>query len=142
MLDDVERRRLLVEPAREYTAPLLVRLLNVDLDERAGQLLFFPWGRRLACAQAHEEILPARRLAGVKRDVLHDPVALVENAEHRHPLRHWRDAGLARARRRRDVADRPSLRVLLLTAVASCKRQRDEKRNGCGAHAYSGIQGS
>jgi hypothetical protein len=78
----------------------------------------------------------------MKRDVFDDSVALVEYAEHRNPLRHRGDAGLARPRRRGDVANGPSLRVLLLAAVAACKRQRNEKRKGCSAHAYSGIQGS
>ena len=45
VLDDVERRRFLVEPAREHPAPAFVRPLHVELDERAGQLLILPTAR-------------------------------------------------------------------------------------------------
>jgi hypothetical protein len=31
----------------------------------------------------------------MERDILDDPVALVEDSKHRHPLRHWSDASLA-----------------------------------------------
>ena len=78
----------------------------------------------------------------MKRNVFDDPIALVEDPEHRHPLPHRGNARLIGPSRRGGIADRPSLPVLLLTAVAACERQRDEKRNGGGAHAYSGIQGS
>jgi hypothetical protein len=142
MLDDVERRRFLVEPAREDTAPALVGALDVDLDEGAGQFLRFPRGRRLARAQPYDDVLPARRLAGMKHDVLDDAVALVEDAEHRDSLRHRRYAmlaatGAAPGRGRRG-------RILLLgAAVAAGKRERDQEQRGeLAIHAYSGIHGS
>jgi hypothetical protein len=141
MLDDVERRRFLVEPTREDAAPALVAALDLDLDEGAGQFLCFPRGGRLARAQPYDDVLPARRLAGVEHDVLDDAVALVEDAEHRDALRHRRHAllaaGAARGRGGRG-------RILLLAAaVAGGKRERDQEQRGeLAIHAYSGIQGS
>jgi len=99
MLDDVERRRFLVDPARENPAPALVGLLDVDLDEGTGQLLLLPRRRCLASPEPHNDVLPARRLAGVERDVLNDPVALVEDAQDGNALRHWSDSALTVRRR-------------------------------------------
>jgi len=79
MLDHVERRRFLVEPAGKDPGPLLVGALDIDLDERSGQFLVFPRRGRFAGAQAHHQVFPPRGLAGVKRDALHDPVTLVED---------------------------------------------------------------
>jgi hypothetical protein len=142
MLDDVERRRFLVEPAREDAVPVLVRLLHVELDERAGQLLLFPGGGRLAGTQAHDHILPANRLAGMQRHRLDDAVALVEDAQHRDPLRHRRDAALAIGGRG-GLARRGQWGVLPLLALAARgERKRGQQECGAQAHAYSGIQGS
>lgn len=123
MLDHVERRRFLVDPAREDPAPARIRLLHVDLDERPGQLLILPRGGGLARPQAHDEVVPARRLAGLQPDVADDPVALVEKAEDRDTVRHWRDARLlpgtvARALRTGTVR---LLRTLILPAAAGQK---------------------
>jgi hypothetical protein len=83
-----------------------VGLLHVELDECAGQFLIFPGCRRLAGTQAHDHILPPHRLAGVKRNVLHDPVTLVEDAEHSHSLRHRRHAALPCGGCRTPASDR------------------------------------
>jgi hypothetical protein len=78
----------------------------------------------------------------MKRDRLHDAVALVENAEHRDTLRHGGHAALARGcggdfagHRRRGV-------LLLLRASARRERQREQQWCGQRSHVYSGIQGS
>jgi hypothetical protein len=119
-----------------------IRLLDVDLDEGAGQLLLFPRRRRLAGAKTHDHVLPPCRLAWVKRDILDDSVALVKNSEHRDALRHRRDPAFAVGGR----ADLPSgreRRILPLgTAAARGQRQRNQQRCGSALHAYSGIQGS
>jgi hypothetical protein len=142
VLDDVERRRLLVQPARKNAFPVLVGLLHVELDERAGQLLFLPRSSGLAGPQAHDHVFPAYRLPGVKRDVLDDAVALVEYAEHRDALRHRRYAALSR-RGRRHLAHRCNRRVLLLRAFSARGQGKcDQQRCGGLRHAYSGIQGS
>jgi hypothetical protein len=143
MLDDVERGRFLIEPTRESATPALVRLLHVELHERAGQLFLFPGRRRLAGAKAHDDVLPAHRLTGAKRDVLNDAVALVENAEDRDAPGHRRDAALP-VRRRGSLATTARRRVLLrLVLAARHERERGKQRCGSGGlHAYSGIQGS
>jgi hypothetical protein len=142
MLDYVERRGFLVEPTREGALPALVGLLHVELDERAGQLLVFPRRRRLASTKAHDHVLPSHRLTGVKRNILDDPVALVEDSEHRDPLRHRRHAALA-VRGRGRLPRRGQRRVLLLRALAARgERERGKQRSSEDAHVYSGIQGS
>jgi hypothetical protein len=142
MLDDVERRRFLVEPAREYPGPIAVRPLDVDLDEGAGQLLLLPRGAGLAGAKPHDHVLPARRLARMQRDVLDDAVALVEDSENRDALPHWSDARLVHARRGGVGGGRRRGRVLL--AAPPARREREQEQNRCGDpfHAYSGIHGS
>jgi hypothetical protein len=142
VLDDVERRRFLVKPAREGAFPALVRLLHVELDERAGQLLVLPRCGCFARAQAHDHVLPAHRLSRVKRDILDDAVALVENAENRDPLRHRRHATFAIGGRG-DLPRRGRRRVPLLGAFAARReRKRSDQRSSQGAHVYSGSQGS
>jgi hypothetical protein len=142
VLDDVERRRFLVEPARKDPAPFLVRLLDVDLDERTGQLFFFPRRRRLARAQPNDHVLPAHRLAGMKRDRLHDAVALVEHAEHCDALRHRRHAALPVCGRRSLLGRRQRRVSALLALAARSERKRSWQKCSDGAHAYSGIHGS
>jgi hypothetical protein len=142
VLDDVERRRFLVEPAREDTVPFAVGLLHVDLHEGAGQLLLFPRRGRLAGTQPHQQVLPPDRLPRVERDVLGDAVALVENAEHCDALCHRRDAGLLRCRRRSAIGHRLLALLLLLPAAASRERQCKQDRSSSRSHVYSGIQGS
>jgi hypothetical protein len=77
----------------------------------------------------------------MERDRLRDPVALVEDAEHRDPLRHWRHrllhgGGLPPGRLR--------LGGILLFArlTARSERERDQQRSDGFIHAYSGNQGS
>jgi hypothetical protein len=65
------------------------------LDEGAGEFFLFPWRGCFARAKTHDHVFPANRLAGVKGDVLDDAVPLVEDCEHRHPLTHRSNSGLA-----------------------------------------------
>jgi hypothetical protein len=123
MLDHVERRRFLVEPARENPAPSPLRSSHEHFHERAGQLLLFPWRRGLAGAKLDDHVFPPRRLAGAEGDVLGDAVALVEDPEHRHALGHRRDPGLA-AGRGRAVRGRSRLVLLLVGPTASGKAER------------------
>jgi len=74
--------------------PALVRLEQVQLKEGAGQLLAFPRRGRFACAQPHDRVLHAHGLAGLHPDVADDAVALVEEADDRHPFLHRRDSRL------------------------------------------------
>jgi hypothetical protein len=116
--------------------------MDVDLDERSGQLLLLPWRRRFARAQPYDHLFPPRRLSRTQRYVLDDAVALVEDAEDRDALRHRRHSALACAGHGR-IGRRRGHRVLLRRAFpARSQRERSQKRCGDGPHAYSGIQGS
>ena len=78
----------------------------------------------------------------MKRDILDDSVAFVEDAEHRDALRHWRDAALSGCRRTHLPAGGRG-RILLLSALAArSEGERNQDRCGKALHAYSGIQGS
>ena len=151
MLDDVERRRLLVEPPRKDPVEGAFGIGDVELDEGAGQLLDFPRRRRLAGAQPHDDVADPLRLAGLQRQVALDAVALVEQADHGDALRHRRGAGrLARNR----LGDVDGLRlgrglgVLLPLGrafrVAGGERgqRRERQRHARGVHASSGVQAS
>jgi hypothetical protein len=142
MLDDIERRRFLVEPAREHSRPCLVRALNVDLDKGAGQFFLFPRRARFASAQPHDHVFPADRLAWVQGDVLDDAVSLVEDREHRDALPHRRDARLVDSDRRRGIADHRGRRILFGRLLAARrKRHHCQDRERSFAHVYCGIQG-
>ncbi|MGH6659532.1 MAG: hypothetical protein ACREBM_07780 [Sphingomicrobium sp.] len=89
-----------------------------------------------------QQVFPPRRLAGAERDILDDPVALVEHPEHRDPLGHRGDPGdLALARRR---AGTIAVRAVLVGAAPAGGEREDAAKHqeSCPAHAYSGIQGS
>jgi len=121
---------------------MAVGLLDVDLDEGSGQFLLFPRRACLAGAKTDDDVLPSRRLAGTKRDVLDDAVSLVEDAEDCNALRHRRDAVLA-GRSRCDLAHpRPRRAGLLATLAAGGKRKPDQQQASLAKHLYSGIQGS
>jgi len=78
----------------------------------------------------------------MKRDILNDAVALVENAENRDPLRHRRHATFAIGGRG-DLSRGGQRRVPLLGALAARgERKRGDQRSSQGAHVYSGSQGS
>jgi hypothetical protein len=139
MLDDIERRRFLVEPARKDAIPLPVRTLDIDLDEGSGELFGLPWRRRLTRPKPNGHVLPPRRLARMQRDIAHDPVAFVEDGEDGDPLGHWRHACLARDCPR---ALSPRRLVLLRSALARRKRACGQQCRGDETHVYSGIQGS
>jgi hypothetical protein len=143
VLDHVERRRFLEQPAREDPAPALARLLDVDLDERAGHFLFLPRSGGFARPQPHDDVLPSNRLTRMKRHVLDDAVALVEDGEDRDPLHHWSDSGRIGTERHRRIADHRLGRILLL-AFAAPGGKGDCKQDRCGGleHVYSGIHGS
>jgi hypothetical protein len=141
MLDDVERRRFLVKPSGEHPVPALVRLLDVDLDEGAGQLFLLPRSGRLARPKPHDHILPPHRLAGMERHRLDDAVALVEHAQHRHALGHGSDSALP-IRGRSGLPRRWQRGIFALLLAARDERERGEERCAGGSHAYSGIQGS
>jgi hypothetical protein len=128
MLDHVERRRFLVQPAGKHPPQLPVGALDVELHERSGQFLIFPRSRRLARPQPHHRIPDPDRLSRPQRDVADDPVALVEEAEHRDPLRHRSHSGLAGRSQRHVVGDRGFIALARpVAAVAGACRHRQQQ---------------
>lgn len=133
VLDDVERRRFLVEPTREDPPPARVAPFDVELDERAGQRLGLPGCAGLAGAQPHDDVADAQRLARFHRQVSLEPVALVEQPDHRDALRHRRlgtaqRIGIRRGRRRRRF--RSGLRRRIRGVAAIAERQCGPLRVG------------
>jgi hypothetical protein len=140
MLDDVQRRRVLVEPAREHATPALVRTLDVELHESARQLLTLPGRGRLARAQAHNRVIHSNGLARLQCQVANDAVALVEQAENGDAVGHRSDAGLlarARARRRQPR----TIGLLRLVAAAATREEQQQCRAGNGKCSQSGVHG-
>jgi hypothetical protein len=130
MLDDVQRRRVLVEPARENAAPALVRTLDVELHESARELLILPGRGRLARAQAHDRVVHPDRLARLESKIANDAIALVEQAEDGDAVGHWSNAGLlprACARRRQP---RAIGFLRLIAAFATREKQQCRADNG------------
>jgi hypothetical protein len=77
----------------------------------------------------------------MKRDVLDDSVALVEDAKHGDALRHWRHRSAACGEARLPGTWKRHI-LLLIALAARGERERDQQRCGGLLHAYSGIQGS
>jgi hypothetical protein len=145
MLDDVERRRFLVDPTREDPLPLLIRALDVELEEGAGERLRLPRRALLAGAQADDRILYAHRLTGLEHQVADDSVSLVQKTDHRDPIGHRCDA------RDRDIIGRLVGRDRLACLVVLARRrlgpsaaggqQGEGDGNEEKAHAQSGVHG-
>jgi hypothetical protein len=77
VLDDVERRRFLVKPARKYLAPFVVGTIDDQLDKRTGQLLAFPRLGLVARFKADDSIADADRLARFHVKVARQTIAFV-----------------------------------------------------------------
>ena len=130
VLDDVEPRRFLVEPAREDPPEGLgAGIADVDLDEGAGQLLHLPGRGRLAGAQPHDDVAGANRLARVQREFAHLAVALVEQPQHRDALRHRRGAGRKLGDGLRNVDGLDFLRILLVLLLGALRRAGGEGKS-------------
>jgi hypothetical protein len=123
---------------------LAVRPQAIDLDKGAGQLFLFPGRGRLAGAQADGDVLHANRLAGLESEVADDAVALAEQAEHRDPLSHRRDARKV-GRRARHVDGDWLVAILALRGPLAASRQQQRYGEGKAegaTHAYSGFHAS
>jgi hypothetical protein len=121
---------------------LALWVTHVHLHEGAGQLLHFPRRALLAGAQANDHVAGADRLARPELQLPRDTVALVEQAKHRHPLRHRRGTRRHRRHRLRDV-DRLRLGLGLAVTAArafaaaalAASGKGEEQRAGAGAKA-------
>jgi hypothetical protein len=136
VLDDIERRSLLVEPAREDPLPAALRVADVELDEGPGERLHLPRCGRLAGAQPEDGVAHPHRLAGLEGDRTRDAVALVEQPHHRHPLGHRGRPGSHGGHGLRDVdgprlADRLAVAAgLLLGSPVTAGERGREQENG------------
>jgi hypothetical protein len=141
MLDHVERWRFLVDPAGKDPAPLVVGALDVELEERARQLLLLPRRGHLAGAQVDDRIAGANRHARLHFQVMDDAVALVEKADDRDPVLHRSHARLVALEHLAGVA---RLQLVLARLLASAAREGERQRDReCSPpdHCYSGVQG-
>ena len=151
VLDRVERRSLLVEPAREDSLELALRVADVELDEGAGQLLSLPGRGGLAGAKPDDGVADPDRLARPELEIARDSVALVEKADHRDPPRHGGRPRGDRGHRLGDV-DGFGLRLGLAlvrnlrTAVARGQQsETGEEKSRLGPrpdHSWPGVQAS
>jgi hypothetical protein len=145
MLNDVERRRFLVNPTREESPPAGIGLLDIELDECASEPFVFPRSRRFAGTKPNDRIVHSHRLARLDPDVASDTVALVQEAQDSDTVSHRRDAGLLT---RTGVGAGQvhavfRIRVLPLIAAAAGRQKEHQRRaDDCkGFHAQSGVQG-
>ena len=142
MLDHVERRALLVQPACKHPLPIGIGAAHVELDEGPGQPLGFPRRGRIARAEADQRILGADRLARFQREVADDAVTLVEQSDDRHALGHRRHTGGIDRRRqllRCDLVLGDDL-SRLGAAAGNRHRHHGNANDRAAVHASSGVQ--
>jgi len=113
VLHDVAVWPFAEQPAGKVAPPFAVRAAaHVQLHESAGFLDIFPWRAGFAGLKPHDRIAHAQGFARLHRQVAGQAVALVEQADHGHPVRHRRagqGGGVARLDRRALYLDRSGL---------------------------------
>lgn len=137
MLDDVAVGPFAEQPARKDAIPFVVALiLHRQLDEGAGFGRILPRRGRLARAQPHDRAADAERFAGLHLELADQPVAFVEQSQHRdafgHRCRALYTADFLRHRlgaRRFGRAARAGLGLARLVAAReqACRHQRRER---------------
>jgi hypothetical protein len=138
MLDDVERRRFLVNPSRKDAFPAAVGLLHVELDERPGQFLIFPWRARFAGAQADDRVLDLKCLARLQGHIADDAIALVEEAQNGDPLGHGGHPNDSSGTRRIRADGSGACLLAGVAIAAGGGKRKDQHRNG-ETHAQLGF---
>jgi hypothetical protein len=154
VLDHIEAGRFAEQPAGEHAAVLFgAALADIDLHEGAGFLRQLPRRGALAGRQADDHRADRARLAGLQQNVFGDIVALVEQPDRRHPLRHRGRAlriDLARHGSRRSggagIVERDALGLGFAGAIAGGKAQGAQRERGKagephGAPYASGLPG-
>jgi hypothetical protein len=127
VLDDVERRGFLVQPARKHPLPELVGALDIELNEGPRQHFAFPRRGHFARAQAHNHVPDPHRLARLERQVADDAVTLVEQSKDGDAIGHRRHARLLPGRRRSRGRHYPLARLglgLVLAPAAGGKQRQ------------------
>jgi hypothetical protein len=116
--------------------------LHVELKECSRQLLLLPGRGRLARAQVDDRIARPDGLARLHPEIVDNAVALVEEADDRHPVLHRRQPGLVALEHLTGIR---GLELLLASArFLAARGKRDRQRDCKGrqkAHCYSGVQG-
>jgi hypothetical protein len=111
------------------------------LDKGPGQLLRLPWRGGFAGFQADGDVLDPHRLPRLQGQVANDAVALVEQAQDRHPLGHRSHARLV-GRRARDLDGQRLIAGLFGFFAAGHDGQQNQQRGARPIHAYSGFHAS
>jgi hypothetical protein len=155
MLDDVERRRFLVQPSRKDPLELALGIADVKLDEGAGKFLFFPGRAGLAGAKANDHVADAERLSRFHLQVAGNAVALVEKADHGDAFRHRRRPRRDRGHGLRNIDGlglglglRIALRISIAPRIAAAARKHIKAEKGHAGqaerrpHPRSGVQAS
>lgn len=132
-----------------------------QLHECARFLRPFPLSRALARAQPHDGTANADAFTGFQRNVAHEAIAFVEEAEHSDALRHWCHTGVRihlalsnrsgpRLRQRSRLFRFGGRGALLTVATGQGKhthrRNRGQRSHAqmwalCPRHALSGVHG-
>ena len=137
MLYDIAVGPFLEQPAGKIAAPLAVgSAADVELDEGAGFLHIFPRRAGFARLEADDRVARAQCIAGLHGEVRGDAIALVEQADHCHPLGHGgagKRAGYAVADLLPLYADGAGLirgREIVIAAARQHQRDANERDMG------------
>jgi hypothetical protein len=118
--------------------------LPVNLNKGSRELFGFPRRARFAGLQTHRDVLDPHRLAGTQGQVADDAIALVQQTQHRNPLRHRRHAGNISGGA--GNVDRNRLIPFPFELAGAIAARKQENRNGKEdqrpRHAYSGFHAS
>jgi hypothetical protein len=162
MLNDVQRRPLLVHPTREDAPPALVELQHINLEEGASKLIGFPGRRPVARAKPNNDVADPPRLPRLQPELARFTVSLVQDAENRDALVHRCRGGVRHAA---ICIDRDRLGAAccgvalttgdhqvfggivarLVVAAVTCPQSKQQRQGCCACgpmHHASGVQAS
>jgi hypothetical protein len=89
MLDNIERRRFFIKPARKHLAPFVVGAAHDQLDKTTRQLLAFPRLGLVTSFKADHSIADPHGLTRFHLNIARQTIAFIENAKRRDSLVHW-----------------------------------------------------
>ncbi|CCW16080.1 hypothetical protein EBBID32_4110 [Sphingobium indicum BiD32] len=154
MLHDVAVGPFAEQPAGKIAPPFAIgAAADVQLHEGTGFLHIFPRRAGFAGLKPHDRVAHAQRLARLHRQIAGQAVALVEQADHSHTLRHRRagqGGGVARPDWRALHPDRAGLVGGGHVAVATggqrqqgrAKQDRQASPRRTADHDASGLHAS
>jgi hypothetical protein len=150
VFDHIEAGRFAEQPAREHAGVLLLAALaDIDLHEGAGLLRHLPGCGALARRKPDDHRPDLAHLAGFEDDILRDIVALVEQADRRHALRHRGRPAAGRiggcdsgGGGRRGIIERDALRFRRTRIVAGGKTRSADQQRGKAGEPHRADQAS